>query len=171
MVLVIYLGFSIYHRIQYWKYEFNLYEVSDFKANKKSFEKIAEKLLVCFDEEYEKNNELEYIVVNHTPLDNLELECFIDYEHIDGYVATRGVSQQEKEAYSVIHKSFSKKAGGLYFIKVLHDRVIFAAERGPCAVVYMKNGNTPDYPISKEGTFASFYADKISLKWYQIVWK
>jgi hypothetical protein len=150
-----------------WQYEMGKYEIKDFKTNQQSFDIIATKLLGFYAEEKRNNIDLSFIIVFQTPQDDWELTCGIDLNNANDYTLCKTITQEEKDAYESISKLFSQtEARGLYFVKVLEDRVIFASYT-PYTIIYMKNGKKPSYLLSENEAYESLYVEKLSAKWYQ----
>lgn len=172
VLLIAYVSILTYNNVQYLLFDVGKYEINDFIAVKPSFETIATRLLNFYNDEQENNKDLKYIVISTTPSDSWELTCVTDtLNRSNDYVIFKDLSKEEREAYRNISSSFAETdSRGLYFIKIMPDRVIFATQT-PYAIVYMKDGGRPDYILSENETYESIFVDKLSSKWYQAIGK
>lgn len=172
VVLVLILGILtfIFHAIHEWKYlthDVGGDAIRDFKSYKKDFEIIAETVISFYDEEKEKNDELISITVDKL-IDTWEVKCMFGTEKTDNYTLVKQVTQEEEQAYSFISGAFAQTdSRGLYFIKVMNDRVVFLSGT-PYAIVYMRNEKRPKYILSEEEGYDSIFVDRLSSKWYQV---
>ena len=166
------IGISTYHDYEYWLYDVGKYAIRDFRSNKESFELTAEKALDLFNDEKEKNNELKYISITMAQGETWKLDCVVDPENRENdYISLRELSRKEYDAYTSISRAFAETdSRGLYFIKVTHNRVVFASGT-PYAIIYMKDGKTPKYIIAENENYDSIFMDKLSTKWFQAVGK
>ena len=163
------LGIFLYirHERNYFIHDVGAYAIRDFKSYKKDFEIIAETVISFYDEEKEKNDELISITVDKL-IDTWEVKCMFGTEKTDNYTLVKQVTQEEEQAYSFISGAFAQTdSRGLYFIKVMNDRVVFLSGT-PYAIVYMRNEKRPKYILSEEEGYDSIFVDRLSSKWYQV---
>lgn len=161
------LTFSIIHKWDYYTHDVGGYDIDNFKSYKKDFQTIAEKVISFYEEETENNPELAYIVIEGNPIDTWEVECVTETERTDSY---KEATEEESQAYTRISRAFTTDSGGLLFIKVTEDRVLFHSATH-YAIVYMRNGKRPKYITDKNEGYDSIFVDRLSYKWYQVMGK
>ena len=153
LILVLNAVDSIYKTM----YNVYSYESKELRSNKRSFEKTAEILLELYEEEKEKNEALEYMVVDRLTDGIWEITCVSDSKTDDEYVIFKEADGEEETAYRISSGSFNTNvcSGELHFsVRILNDRVVFS--RGlPHAVIYMKNGVRPRYIFSADEQYKS----------------
>ena len=161
---------GIVNQFSYWKYGMFEYEVKDFTKHKSSFEMLAKTAYRCFEEEYEANNQLQYI-----RFIDMGDEWWLSYGYSDMPESKKTMLDMtaiEKENVRNLYDALRNDYGGFEGLMVHADRVTFVTS-SPYAVVWSRDGKKPEFIHSYEER-APIFSRKLSAfswHWYQCVKK
>lgn len=146
------------------------WEVKDFSHNKSYFELVAKNLYPYFEEEYERNSQLQSIQILDEG-DEWELIYFYN-EATEKKTELVSMSDEEQKSVEKIRQALHHKYDGFSHIEVHKERVTFASVYY-YAVVWSRNGDKPGFLLSpdEKGEFFSNRLSFFSDKWYQCILK
>ncbi len=163
---------QIYRKVQF-EFHCRQYAIDNFSEKKQAFEDVVATVSGFYEEAIADRSDVKWISVVQGAGHQWEITYVTNDHNLndpdrESYTIYKERSQQDIENYKIILQSFKKDCQGLLDITVSSDSVTFRTGFG-YSVIYIKNGKATKYILRQHSEAESFYFDKISSKWYQVV--
>lgn len=149
-----------------FKYQMDVYCVTDLKHCKKSFKIVSDRLTEIYHSEKEEHN-ISKLAVQYVDRDKWIIERMYETDNDNIDLVEIEMTEDEKAAYDEITEAFTantQDVRGLFSIVVTEDQVNFRSYSSYQAV-YVTNAKKPAESSSE------YYIEKVSGKLYQMVAK